>query len=58
MLSILYFPIPYCLLQEELVSVAGRVVVVSFGHQEGATRWLEDTGCPFPMLLDGDRQVL
>lgn len=32
-------------------------MVVSFGLQEGAQKWLEDTGCPFPMVLDADRKV-
>jgi len=32
-------------------------VVVSFGLKDGAQRWLEDTKCPFPMVLDTDRQI-
>lgn len=43
--------------QEEIASAGGLVVVVSFGLQEGALRWLQDTGCPFTMLLDSDRKI-
>ena len=31
------------------------VVVISFGVAKGATIWLEETKCPFPMFLDHDR---
>ncbi|KAL2098850.1 hypothetical protein ACEWY4_005330 [Coilia grayii] len=34
-----------------------RVVVVSFGCQEGAQHWLEETGCTYDMLLDPQRNV-
>ncbi|XP_043217155.1 uncharacterized protein LOC122379213 [Amphibalanus amphitrite] len=33
------------------------VLVVSFGAREGALRWLADTGCEFPLLLDPERQL-
>lgn len=39
------------------MSADGKVVVISFGLQEGAERWLEDTGCPFTMLRDPERQI-
>lgn len=31
------------------------IVIVSFGPILGARRWLEETSCPFQMLLDKDR---
>lgn len=31
--------------------------MISFGLQEGAEIWLTDTQCPFPMLLDTDRNI-
>ena len=34
-----------------------EVVVVSFGCQEGASHWLQETSCQFDMLLDADRKV-
>ena len=35
----------------------GRVIVMTFGVREGALKWLEDTKCPYPMLLDTERKV-
>ena len=43
--------------QEEFCALGARLVVVSFGVREGAERWLQDMQCPFPMMLDGQRQV-
>uniref|UniRef100_A0A671WFD9 Selenoprotein L n=1 Tax=Sparus aurata TaxID=8175 RepID=A0A671WFD9_SPAAU len=34
-----------------------EVVVVSFGCQEGALHWLQETGCQYDMLLDPERKV-
>lgn len=34
-----------------------EVVVVSFGCQEGASHWLQETSCQFDMLLDADRKL-
>uniref|UniRef100_A0A3Q0RQ52 Selenoprotein L n=1 Tax=Amphilophus citrinellus TaxID=61819 RepID=A0A3Q0RQ52_AMPCI len=34
-----------------------QVVVVSFGCQEGASHWLQQTGCQYDMLLDPERKV-
>lgn len=31
--------------------------MISFGLEEGAKKWLSDTDCPFPMLLDTERQT-
>ena len=33
------------------------MVVVSFGVQEGAEKWLEETGCQLPLYLDEDRNL-
>ncbi|XP_041928533.1 uncharacterized protein LOC121693270 [Alosa sapidissima] len=43
--------------QEDLDLRSIRVVVVSFGCQEGALDWLKETGCPYDMLLDPQRNV-
>lgn len=40
-----------------MTSAGGNVVVISFGLEEGARKWLAETDCPFPMLLDTDRKV-
>lgn len=43
---------------EKLVEDAnGRIIVMTFGVREGALKWLEDTKCPYPMLLDTERKV-
>ncbi|CAL8274402.1 unnamed protein product [Merluccius merluccius] len=34
-----------------------RVLVVSFGCQQGAHHWLQETSCPYDMLLDPQRQL-
>eukprot|EP00064_Thunnus_orientalis_P016836 superscaffoldBa00003425_g16908 len=34
-----------------------EVVVVSFGCQEGASHWLQETSCQFDMLLDAERKL-
>ncbi|KAJ8355874.1 hypothetical protein SKAU_G00186680 [Synaphobranchus kaupii] len=34
-----------------------RVLVISFGCQEGAEYWLEDTGCKYDMLLDPQKNM-
>lgn len=34
-----------------------EVVVVSFGCQEGASHWLQETGCQYHMLLDPGKKV-
>jgi len=31
--------------------------MVSFGERAGALRWMEETQCPFGMVLDGDRRL-
>ncbi|KAK2169613.1 hypothetical protein LSH36_8g01089 [Paralvinella palmiformis] len=35
----------------------GRIIVLTFGVREGALKWLDDTKCPYPMLLDTERKV-
>nr|XP_046268809.1 uncharacterized protein LOC124071851 [Scatophagus argus] len=34
-----------------------EVVVVSFGCHDGASHWLQETGCQYDMLLDPDRKL-
>ena len=47
----------FLFLQSSLDEHAVEVVVVSFGCQEGASHWLQETGCQYDMLLDPDRKV-
>lgn len=32
-----------------------QVAIITHGTEEGARRWKEDTGCPFPMYFDWSR---
>jgi len=32
-----------------------QVVIIAFGVEEGARRWKQDTGCPFPIYFDRSR---
>lgn len=32
-------------------------MVVSFGVRNGALLWKQDTACPYPLLLDTERQI-
>ncbi|XP_036398770.1 uncharacterized protein LOC118787347 isoform X2 [Megalops cyprinoides] len=43
--------------QDLLDAQSVRVVVVSFGCQEGARYWLEETACRYDMLLDPQRKI-
>ncbi|KAE8290233.1 hypothetical protein D5F01_LYC11953 [Larimichthys crocea] len=43
--------------QSSLDAHSVEVVVVSFGCQEGASHWLQDTDCQYDMLLDPDRKI-
>lgn len=43
--------------QRSLDAHSTEVVVVSFGCQEGALHWLQETGCQYNTLLDPDRKV-
>ncbi|KAI3367154.1 hypothetical protein L3Q82_008211 [Scortum barcoo] len=43
--------------QRSLDTRSVQVVVVSFGCQEGAAHWLQETGCRYEMLLDPDRKI-
>ncbi|KAK3094020.1 hypothetical protein FSP39_023027 [Pinctada imbricata] len=44
-------------LESQIISQRGSIMIVSFGVREGALRWLEDTKCQYPMLLDHKRQL-
>lgn len=37
--------------------LGANVVVISFGCKEGAEKWLKETKCKYPMLLDAERKV-
>lgn len=41
----------------DLEAQSVQVLVVAFGSFEGAQFWLEQTGCIFNMVLDGQRKV-
>lgn len=43
--------------QRSLEEHSVEVLVISFGWQEGASHWLQETGCQYHMLLDPDRKV-
>ncbi|XP_076013634.1 uncharacterized protein LOC143006182 isoform X2 [Genypterus blacodes] len=43
--------------QKSLDAHLVHVVVVSFGCQEGALHWLQETGCQYDMLLDNNRKI-
>ncbi|KAK6180779.1 hypothetical protein SNE40_008768 [Patella caerulea] len=43
--------------QEEISNAKSRVLLISFGVQEGAQKWLEEMNCSYDMLLDKDRKV-
>ncbi|KAF6035963.1 sell [Bugula neritina] len=36
---------------------SANVVVISFGVIQGARKWLEETSCPFTLLLDPERKL-
>lgn len=44
-------------MKDEINDLNGSVVLISFGLEEGARKWLEDTKATFPMLLDIERNV-
>lgn len=39
----------------QLEAAGAAVLLIGFGAPEQARRWLEETGAPFPMLLDPNR---
>ncbi|XP_022606227.1 prostamide/prostaglandin F synthase-like [Seriola dumerili] len=43
--------------QRSLDAHSVEVVIVSFGCREGASHWLQETGCRYDMLLDPDRKM-
>lgn len=42
---------------EQLINAGVKILIVSFGEQAGAIKWLEQTQCPFDMVLDGERKI-
>jgi alkyl hydroperoxide reductase subunit AhpC len=43
--------------QSEFAALGARIVTISFGPASKATDWLEETGSPFPLLVDARRQT-
>ncbi|XP_063355847.1 prostamide/prostaglandin F synthase-like isoform X2 [Pelmatolapia mariae] len=43
--------------QSSLDAHSVQVVVISFGCQEGASHWVQQTGCQYDMLLDPSRKM-
>lgn len=43
--------------QEELVEAGAKILIVSFGERSGALKWIEQTDCPFEMVLDSRRKI-
>ncbi len=42
---------------DELAQLDAQVLLVSFGEERWARAWLQETGAPFPLLLDPERAV-
>ena len=42
---------------EQLEGLGATVLLISFGQEPQAKRWLEQTNAPFPLALDPDRRV-
>lgn len=43
--------------QSELEDLGARIVTISFGPASKAPAWLEETGSPFPLLIDARRDT-
>uniref|UniRef100_UPI00358F6BD1 uncharacterized protein isoform X3 n=1 Tax=Myxine glutinosa TaxID=7769 RepID=UPI00358F6BD1 len=43
--------------ESELDSVPLRVLIVTFSCQQGALHWLQETMCPYDMLLDSHKKL-
>ena len=43
--------------EEELEALGVRVLLLSFGQESQAARWIQETKAPFPLLLDPKRSV-
>lgn len=41
--------------EEEFRQVGVQVLIISFGAEHWARAWLQETGSPFPLLLDPER---
>jgi len=44
-------------LEDKLKVLGCQVVIISFGHKEGALSWKNDTACTFPIFLDPTRSL-
>lgn len=45
------------MVKEDLMDESCSVVVVTFGEEVGARKWISDTGCSFPVALDSNRNI-
>ena len=43
--------------QQQLATHGVRVLLLTFGRESQARRWIQETKAPFPLLLDPDRNV-
>lgn len=43
--------------RHEFEAAGSNVIIISFGKKDGAERWLETSGCSFPMYLDRERNL-
>ncbi|GFO25968.1 selenoprotein l [Plakobranchus ocellatus] len=57
LLSLFDLTIDWILQVREISETGGRILLVSFGEQHGAKKWLEEMACPFEMLLDPQRKI-
>ena len=48
----------FIVIQDEISSANGKVMVITFGLREGALRWLDEMKCTFPFLIDQHRKVI
>jgi peroxiredoxin len=46
-----------CRFAGDFADLNTEVLIVSFGAERQARAWLDETGTPFPLLLDPDRSV-
>ena len=54
---ILYSSLSLTCFQDEISRAGGQVLIVSFGERAGALQWIEETHCPFDMVVDEKREV-
>lgn len=45
------------MVKEDLLDQSCGVIVVTFGGEEGAKKWMSDTGCTYPLVIDSNRDI-